>query len=398
MPTLSTNVDPLSTSYMDNRQAVLARLDELHEALGPARDGYGIARPVARERVELLLDRDAPFLELCPLAGWGPAAARTDTPPGAGIVGGIGTVEGTSCMIVASDPAVPGGLAALKKYRRLAEIAAENQLPLIHLADPAHVATDDGGPSDVARHQVLRDLAQAGAAQLPSVAVLLGTGAHPAGAVLSGYTIAVRGLATQAPVDFRAEDERDAIRLARMCLRRLQPGQPAGRPATVSPPKYDEDDLLGLSPDEPYEVLARLLDGSELDEFQAGPGLVTGWGELYGYPVGVLAGRPGVDDGAKAARFVHRATVPLLFLDSGAPADPVVAEAVATSRVPHLTVDLGGGTGMCGRAYRPRLLFSWPSAGALERSGRLYDDAVLDPRDTRTALGLALSSLGRHEK
>src|SRR5690348_12581702 len=112
MPTLSTNVDPLSPSYVDNRQAVLARLDELHEALAPARNGYGNARPVARERVELLLDRDAPFLELCPLAGHG-----TDAPAGAGIVGGIGAVEGTPCVVVASDPAVPGELAALKKYR-----------------------------------------------------------------------------------------------------------------------------------------------------------------------------------------------------------------------------------------------------------------------------------------
>src|SRR5690242_4734033 len=98
MPTLSTNVDPLSPSYVDNRQAVLARLDELHEALAPGRNGYGNTRPVARERVELLLDRDAPFLELGPLAGWG-----TDAPAGAGIVGGIGTVEGAPCVIVASD-------------------------------------------------------------------------------------------------------------------------------------------------------------------------------------------------------------------------------------------------------------------------------------------------------
>src|SRR5690242_3414180 len=117
MPTLSTNVDPLSPSYVDNRQAVLARLDELHEALAPGRNGYGNTRPVARERVELLLDRDAPFLELGPLAGWSRFSVaegnstredQDQAPAGAGIVGGIGTVEGAPCVIVASDPAVPG--------------------------------------------------------------------------------------------------------------------------------------------------------------------------------------------------------------------------------------------------------------------------------------------------
>src|SRR2546423_14608837 len=127
MPTLSTTVDPRSPSYVDSRQAMLVRLDELHEALAAGRNGgYStMARPVARERVELLLDRDAPFLELCPLAGWGTEAA-----PGAGIVGGIGAVEGVRCMIISTEPTAVGftaaGLAALKKIGRLAEIATEN--------------------------------------------------------------------------------------------------------------------------------------------------------------------------------------------------------------------------------------------------------------------------------
>src|SRR5256885_13301877 len=126
MPTLSTTVDPRSPSYVDTRQAMLVRLDELNEALADARTGGYAARAIARERVELLLDRDAPFLELCPLAGWG-----TDGVPGAGIVGGIGDVEGVRCMIIASDPAVPGSLPALKKVPRLGEVAAANPVPPI---------------------------------------------------------------------------------------------------------------------------------------------------------------------------------------------------------------------------------------------------------------------------
>src|SRR2546423_5104805 len=105
MPTLSTTVEPRSPSYVDSRRAMLVRLDELHEALAAA--GWSSRRPVARERVELLLDRDAPFLELCPLAGWGTEAA-----PGAGIVGGIGAVEGVRCMIISTEPTAVGVPAA----------------------------------------------------------------------------------------------------------------------------------------------------------------------------------------------------------------------------------------------------------------------------------------------
>jgi acetyl-CoA carboxylase carboxyltransferase component len=299
-------------------------------------------------------------------------------------------------MIIGSDPVVPGGLAALKKVRRLGEIAAGNGLPRIHLLDGPEADTGpaaDPAEAGPAHHQVLRDLAQAAAGKVPSIAVVLGRGTGAA-AHLSRYSIAVRRLAGEAPVDFPAEDERDAIRLTRLCIRRLNPRRIDPEPTT--PPKYDPDELLGLTPAEPREILARLLDGSGFEEFQAryGPGLVTGWGELHGYPVGVLAGAATDGDAPKAARFIARANAagtPLLFLDSGELGEPTLIEAVATSAVPHLTVDVGGGTGLCGRAYRPRFLFSWPRSGALDRSGRLHDDGVLDPRDTRTALGIALS-------
>ena len=375
MPTLSTTVDPRSPSYVDTRQALLARLDELDEAVAAARGRYPT---VAHERVELLLDRDAPFLELCPIAGWG-----TESRPGAGIVGGIGRIEGVECVLLATDP--PSGAAsepaAAKKAHRIGEIAAENRLPLIQLLDGAGTATAP---------EVLRDLARAGT--LPRIAVLFGNGEQ---ATLADYTIAVRG----GPTDFVAEDERDAIRLTRLCVRRVAParpepggpGRPPGGPGT--PPRYEVDDLLGLGSADAREILARVLDGSELDEFQPrhGAGLVAGWGELHGYPVGVLAMmRYGEAETVKAAEFVRRAGNPLVFLDNGVATDPRLVEAVATSPVPHLRVELAAGTG---RAYRPRFVFRWPHSQALERSGRLHDDGVLDPRDTRTALGIALSAV-----
>jgi len=375
MPTLSTTVDPRSPSYVDTRQALLARLDELDEAVAAARGRYPT---VAHERVELLLDRDAPFLELCPIAGWG-----TESRPGAGIVGGIGRIEGVECVLLATDP--PSGAAsepaAAKKAHRIGEIAAENRLPLIQLLDGAGTATAP---------EVLRDLARAGT--LPRIAVLFGNGEQ---ATLADYTIAVRG----GPADFVAEDERDAIRLTRLCVRRVAParpepggpGRPPGGPGT--PPRYEVDDLLGLGSADAREILARVLDGSELDEFQPrhGAGLVAGWGELHGYPVGVLAMmRYGEAETVKAAEFVRRAGNPLVFLDNGVATDPRLVEAVATSPVPHLRVELAAGTG---RAYRPRFVFRWPHSQALERSGRLHDDGVLDPRDTRTALGIALSAV-----
>jgi acetyl-CoA carboxylase carboxyltransferase component len=280
--------------------------------------------------------------------------------------------------------------------------------------------------------------------------------------------------------DFLAEDERDAVRLARMLVRRVGRSGPAaaGRAAPVGmapPPLSDPEELLGIPsadlrvPFDPREVLARVLDGSEFDEFKPGYGtaLVTGWGDLHGYPVGVLANARGVlfsEEAQKAAQFIQLANAsdtPLLFLQNttgymvGSAYEQggiikhgaLMINAVANSAVPHLTLNIGasygaGNYGMCGRAFEPRFLFSWPNArsavmggaqlagtleivarqaaaargqefdeesaaamrfmvekqieqesAALFLSGRLYDDGVIDPRDTRTVLGLALSAV-----
>jgi acyl-CoA carboxylase subunit beta len=513
MPVLSSAVDPEAPSFVDNRTAMLARLAELDEALVAAAAGGGPGyvqrhhargKLLPRERVELLLDRDAPFLELCPVAGWG-----TDYPTGAGVVGGIGVVEGVECVIIANDPTVRGGAVnpySLKKTQRLGQIAAENRLPLINLVESGGADLPSQSEIFIPGGRVFRDLTALSAARVPTIAVVFGN-ATAGGAYIPGmsdYTIFVEGQAkvflagpplvkmatgeetddeslggaamhatTSGLADFLARDERDALRLARSVVRRLN-RRPAAHPVGV-PPRFDPEELLGIPsadqrvPYDPREILARVLDGSELDEFKPryGTALVTGWGELHGYPVGVLANAQGVlysAEAQKAAQFIQLANAsdtPLLFLQNttgymvGSAYEQggiikhgaLMINAVANSTVPHLTVNIGasygaGNYGMCGRAFDPRFLFAWPNArsavmgaaqlagtleivarqaaaargrpfdedaaagvramveqqietesAALFLSGRLYDDGVIDPRDTRTVLGIALSAV-----
>jgi acyl-CoA carboxylase subunit beta len=518
MPILDSTIDPRSSPYVDNRAAMLQRVTELDEALDSAREGGGrkyVSRHhargklLARERIELLLDRDAPFLELSTLAGWG-----TDSPVGAGVVTGIGVVEGVPCMIVANDPTVRGGAVnpySLKKTRRAGEIARTNRLPMINLVESGGVDLPHQSEIFIPGGAVFRDLTQLSAAGIPTIAVVFGNatagGAYIPGA--SDYTILVRGRAKvflagpplvkmatgeeaddeslggavmhgtrSGLADYVAEDERDAIRLTRMIVARLNwPTPPAPRGLVIAP-KYDVEDLLAIAssdlrmPFDPREILARILDASDFDEFKPayGPGLCTGWGTLHGYPIGILANARGVLHSAeaqKAAQFIQLANssrTPLLFLQNttgymvGAEHEQggivkhaaTMINAVSNSTVPHLTVTIGasygaGNYGMCGRAYDPRFLFTWPNAksavmgpaqlagvlsivarqaseargqvydedadanmramveqkieeesAALFLSGRLYDDGVIDPRDTRTVLGACLALVGDH--
>ena len=517
MTILRSTVDRREPGFRENRAAMLERLAELDEAVGTARAGGGErytsrhharGKLLPRERIELLVDRDAPFLELSPVAAWG-----TDFPVGASVVTGIGVVEGVECLIVANDPTVRGGAVnpySLRKTQRAGEIALANRLPMINLVESAGADLPSQAEIFIPGGRVFRDLTRLSAAGIPTVSVVFGNatagGAYVPG--MSDYTIMVRGGAkvflagpplvkmatgedaddealggaamhatTSGLADFLAQDERDGVRLARQCVRRLNWRKlgPAPRTAVPTPPRYDVDDLLAVAsadlrvPFDPREVLARILDGSEFDEFKPGYGsaLVTGWGELHGHPVGVLANARGVlfsEEAQKATQFIQLANVagtPLIFLQNttgymvgtdyeqrgiikhGA----LMINAVSNSSVPHLTVNLGasygaGNYGMCGRAYEPRFLFTWPNAksavmgptqlagvlsivarqataakgrpydddsdqamrtmveqqiesqsGALFLSGRLYDDGVIDPRDTRTVLGLCLSAI-----
>lgn len=465
MTVLDTAIDPRTPAYLANRSAMLERLADLEQALEAARAGGGekwVTRHHARgkllprERVEMLLDQDSPFLELSPVAAWG-----SEFPVGASVVTGIGVVEGVECVVVANDPTVEGGAVnpyTIEKIRRAARIAAVNRLPLVNLVESTGAAAPAGPPPGGA---IARDLSQLTADRVPTVCVVFGatTGDAAYLPALSDYTIMVRGHAkvltihpqpvrasaangrpapevrsaptvpagVTGPADQLAEDERDGLRLARQCVRRFNWRKRGPAPRAIAPeqPRCDAEDLLTIAgpdaalPFDPREVLARVLDGSDFDEFKPaqGTGLVCGWGELHGYPVGVLANLGGSFSPAETQKAVHfiqlanATSTSLLFVQyTGAPAEqqheaadvrhgaPLV-HAVAKSTVPHLTLMIGGAPaeeagGVYGRAYEPRFLFSWPSERAGElREGKLPDDGVIDPRDTRSVLGLCLSAV-----
>jgi acetyl-CoA carboxylase carboxyltransferase component len=500
---------------------MLERLGELDAALASALAGGGEkyrqrhharGKLLARERIELLVDRDAPFLELMPVAAYG-----SQFPVGAGSVAGIGIVEGTPCMIIASDPTVRGGAVnpyTLKKNQRASEIALANRLPLVNLVESGGADLPTQAEIFIPGGRSFRELTRFSAARIPTVAVVFGNatagGAYVPG--MSDYTIFIRnqskvflagpplvkmatgeesddetlGGATMhgsvsGLADFVATDERDAIRLARQIVARVGPATAhSGPPPAAGGPAFDPEELLGVAsadlrvPYDPREVLARIVDGSEFDEFKPlyGTALVTGWATLHGYPIGVLANARGVlfsPEAQKAAQFIqlaNSARVPLLFLQNttgymvGAQYEQggiikhgaLMINAVSNSKVPHLTLNIGasygaGNYGMCGRAYEPRFLFAWPNAKsavmgpqqlagvmsivsrqaaaakgqpydeegdaamramveseiekqsvALAMSGRIYDDGVIDPRDTRTILGLCLWLVSRTER
>jgi acetyl-CoA carboxylase carboxyltransferase component len=514
---LASALDTRGAEYASRRDAMLARLAELDAEHAKALAGGGPryvqrhrdrGKLLARERIELLIDPDSPFLELSPLAGYG-----TGFPVGGSVVTGIGVVSDTLCVLIASDPTVRGGSSnpwTLRKSLRSSEIALQGRLPLINLVESGGADLPTQKEIFIPGGQVFRDLTRMSAAGIPTIALVFGS-STAGGAYLPGMSDYVVMVADRAKVflggpplvkmatgeesddeslggaamharqsglaDFLAADERDALRIGRSIVARLSRRSPALRgPETaggIAAPFYSEDELLGIVPGDlklpfdPREVIARIVDGSDFDEFKPlyGSSLVTGWAALHGHPVGILANARGVlfsEESQKAAQFIQLANqiaVPLLFLQNttgymvgsryeqagiikhGA----MMINAVSNSRVPHLTVVMGasygaGNYGMCGRAYDPRFLFSWPSAksavmgpaqlagvlsivgrqaaaargeaydeaadaamrAAVEEqieaesqpfflSGRIYDDGVIDPRDTRTVLGMCLS-------
>ncbi|HET8658580.1 MAG TPA: carboxyl transferase domain-containing protein, partial [Micromonosporaceae bacterium] len=303
MPVLTSTLDPRSRSYQDNRAAMQERLDELAQALDAARAGggekyvtrhHGRGKLLPRERIELLVDRDSPFLELCPVAAWG-----SDYPVGAGVVTGVGVVEGVECVLVANDPTVRGGAVnpyTLKKTQRAGEVAAANRLPMVNLVESAGADLPAQAEIFIPGGRAFRNLTRLSAAGIPTVAVVFGN-ATAGGAYIPGmsdYTIFVRRQAKvflggpplvkmatgeetddetlggaqmhatrSGLADFLAEDERDALRLARQCVRRLSWRKLGPAPTGPgSPPKYDADELLGIPsadlrvPYDPREVLA----------------------------------------------------------------------------------------------------------------------------------------------
>ncbi|MER8231163.1 carboxyl transferase domain-containing protein [Streptomyces sp. NPDC094049] len=515
MTVLRTSLDTGGADYRAHRDAMLDKLAALDAEHAKALAGGGEkyterhrrrGKMPARERIELLVDRDSPFLELSPLAAWG-----SDYALGASLITGIGVIEGVECLITANDPTVRGGASnpwTLKKALRANEIAFANRLPLVSLVESGGADLPSQKEIFIPGGALFRDLTRLSAAGVPTVAVVFGNstagGAYVPG--MSDHTVMIKdrskvflggpplvrmatgeesddeslgGAEMHARVsglaDHYAVDEADALRQARRIVARLNHRKHHADPGPAEPPRYDGEELLGIvpgdlkTPFDPREVVARIVDGSDFDEFKPlyGPSLVTGWARLHGYPLGVLANARGVlfgPESQKAAQFIQLANqrdVPLLFLHNttgymvgkeyeqggiikhGA----MMINAVSNSKVPHLSVLMGasygaGHYGMCGRAFDPRFLFAWPSAksavmgpqqlaGVLSivarasatakgqpydeeadaglralveaqieseslpmfLSGRLYDDGVIDPRDTRTVLGLCLSAI-----
>ncbi len=520
MHVLNDRVDRQAEGFQRNRAELLRDLAEIEDLLATTLTGGGEkyverhrqrGKMLARERIELLLDEDASFLELMPFAAWG-----TEFTVGASLVTGIGVIEGVEVMVIAHDPTVRGGTLnphSFKKVFRAMEIAKENRLPIVTLVESGGADLPTQAEVAIPGGRIFRDLIDHSAAAVPTVALVFGN-ATAGGAYLPGlsdYVVMVRDRAKvflggpplvkmatgeesddeslggadmharrSGLADYLAEDEADAIRIGRQIVRRMN-WRKLGPGPTELPeePLYPADDLLGIPsadakiPFDPREVLARIIDGSRFDEFKPlyGSSLVTGWASVHGYPIGLLANARGVllsEEAEKATQFIQLANqvdTPLLFLqnttgfivgrayeEGGIIKDGAkMINAVTNSRVPHLTVNMGvsygaGNYGMCGRAFGPRFLFSWPNsktavmgpqqlAGvmsivakqsaadrglpfdeegdarmraavqsqiereqtALANSARVYDDGIIDPRDTRTVLGICLSVIHNAE-
>ena len=514
-----------SAEFRASAHAMKQHVAELQSRLAQAREGgerpareRHVARGklLPRERVAGLLDPNTPFLELSPLA----ALDVYDEPvPAAGLITGIGEVAGRRCMIVANDATVKGGTyfpLTVKKHLRAQEIARENALPCIYLVDSggAHLPSqDEVFPDREHFGRIFYNQANMSASGLAQIACVMGSctagGAYvPA---MSDETVIVRDQGTiflagpplvkaatgeivtaeelggadvhtrvSGVADHLAEDDRDALERVRRIVSHLnRPGAPARD--TGAPPLYAPDEIYGVlpastrTPFDVREIIARVVDGSELDEFRLryGATLVCGFARIESHAVGIIANN-GVlfsESALKGTHFIElccQRNIPLVFLQNitgfmvgrkyeagGIAKDGAkMVTAVACARVPKLTVIIGGSFGagnygMCGRAYGPRFLWTWPNSrisvmggeqaasvlaqvkrDALTKSGgawsgedeeaykapileqyakqssayyasaRLWDDGIIDPKDTRSmlAMGLSIAAQAPQEK
>jgi acyl-CoA carboxylase subunit beta len=515
MTALSSALDRRSPAYSAAADAMTAKLAEVDAEHAKALAGGGNkyvqrhhdrGKMTARERIEMLLDPDSPFLELSPLAAYG-----TNYQVGASVVTGIGVVEGVECVIIANDPTVKGGTSntwGVRKGFRANQIALENRLPVLWLVESGGADLTVQKEIFIPGGRQFRDLTRLSAAGIPTIALVFGnstaggayipgmcdhvvmikerskvflagpplvkmaTGEESDDESLGGAEMHAR---TSGLADYFAVDEPDAIRLGRRIVARLNWHKQGPAQGPVTEPLFDAEELIGIVPADlripfdPREVIARIVDGSDFDEFKPmyGGSLVTGWAMLHGYPLGILANARGVlfsEESQKATQFIqlaNRSNTPLLFLHNTTgymvgkayeeggmiKHGSMMINAVSNSTVPHISLLIGasygaGHYGMCGRAYDPRFLFAWPSAksavmggaqlagvlsivnraateargqqvdeeadaamraaveGQIEAeslpmvlSGMLYDDGVIDPRDTRTVLGMCLSAI-----
>lgn len=519
MTIIETRIDRHSPEFQANTQYALQQIEQLRQRTEQTQQGSGadtIARHRKRnkllphERIRLLCDPDTAFLEFSPLAAYD---MYDNEAPAAGIVTGIGLVEGQECVIVANNATVKGGTyypMTVKKHLRAQEIAEQNHLPCIYLVDSggAYLPLQaDVFPDRDHFGRIFYNQARMSSLRIPQIAVVMGSctagGAYvPA---MSDETIIVRGngtiflggpplvkaatgeevsaedlggadvhCRTSGVTDHYALNDEHALAICRSIVSHLNRRKYIPwdvRPAV--PPRYDSNDLLGIVPQDGRksydvrEVITRLVDDSDFHEFKElyGTTLVCGFARLMGYPVGIIANN-GIlfsESALKATHFIElcgQRQTPLIFLQNitgfmvgrqyengGIAKDGAkMVMAVANVPVPKFTVIIGGSFGagnygMCGRAYSPRQLWMWPNArisvmggqqaatvlATVRKDGlaargktmseeeeaafmqpilekyeeegnpyystaRLWDDGIIDPRDTRTILGLGITA------
>jgi 3-methylcrotonyl-CoA carboxylase beta subunit len=440
MTILTTALDPRSEAFRANDAAIRGLVADLRHKLAKIQEGGGedarrrhLARGklLPRERVRLLLDPGSPFLELSALAAYGMYDGEV---PAAGIVTGIGRIMGKECVVVANDATVKGGTyfpITVKKHLRAQEIAGENRLPCLYLVDSGGAflpAQDEVFPDRDHFGRIFYNQAQLSAAGVPQIALVMGSctaggayvpamadesvivkgegtiflGGPPLVQAATGEIVSAEELGgaelhsrVSGVTDHYAVDDHHALGLARRIIGNLNRAKEVGlevRPPVE--PRYPAEELYGVIPSDtrhPYdvhEIIARLVDGSEFDEFKRlyGQTLVCGFAHIWGYPVAILANN-GIlfsESALKAAHFIELAAqrgIPLVFLQNitgfmvgrkyeagGIAKDGAkMVTAVATAQVPKFTVIVGGSFGagnygMSGRAYGPRFLWMWPNA------------------------------------
>ena len=442
MSIAESTISPTSEAFAANRDGMLALLERVRGYQQRSADTSALSRArfaqrgqlLPRERLALLLDPGTPFLEIGALAGLGLDNPDLDkSVPGGGVVGGIGWVSGVRVVVNASDSGIDAGALqpmGIPKQLRLQEIALENKLPYVQLVESAGANLMTYQVEEfVTGGSLFRNLARLSAAGLPVVTVTHGSstagGAYQTG--LSDYIVMVRGrsraflagppllkaatgeIATEEELggaemhtaisglgDYLAEDDRDAIRIAREILAGMdwQRGMPAEPLRRFAPPRYAAEELLGVMPMDHKrpvdmkEVIARIADGSEFLEFGANYGSATVVGHLRieGQALGVVTNNGPIDPAGenKATHFIQascQSRTPILYLNNttgfmvGKAYEEAgmikhgskMIQAVTCATVPQITIYCGasfgaGNYGMCGRGFQPRFCFSWPNA------------------------------------
>lgn len=454
MTILKTQLNTRSADYLANREAMLTQVDNLRTLLAKVHEGGGAkaqqrhvgrGKLLPRERIGQLLDPGSPFLEIGALAA---LDVYGEDVPAAGVIAGIGRVEGVECMIIANDATVKGGSyypLTVKKHLRAQEIAQHNRLPCLYLVDSGGAnlpRQDEVFPDRDHFGRIFFNQANMSAQGIPQIAVVMGSctagGAYvpamsdetimvarqatiflagpPLVKAATGEVVTAEELGgadvhcrTSGVADHYADNDAHALALARRCVANLN-WRKLGQLESLAPiaPRYAADELYGVIPSDtkqPFdvrEIIARIVDGSQLDEFKAlfGSTLVCGFARLNGYPIAILAnnGILFAEAAQKGAHFIELACqrgIPLVFLqnitgfmvgqkyEAGGIAKhgAKLVTAVACARVPKFTVIIGGSFGagnygMCGRAYDPRFLWMWPNAkigvmGAQQAAGVL---------------------------